>query len=62
MIKIYLVGVSCVGKTTIGKLLAKEIGFTFYDFDDEVEKYFNSPIEYIQENFFSLRGYRVFIE
>lgn len=58
MIKIYLVGVSCVGKTTIGKLLAREIGFTFYDFDKEIEKYFKSPIEYIQEKFFLIYGYR----
>ena len=49
MIKIYLVGIGCVGKSSIGKLLAEELGFSFYDFDTEIEKYFGKPIEYIQE-------------
>jgi len=29
--------------------LAEELGFSFYDFDTEIEKYFGKPIEYIQE-------------
>lgn len=48
---IYLVGIGCVGKTTIGKLLADRLGFSFYDFDDEIEKYFGKPIEYIMEEY-----------
>jgi len=51
MIKIYIVGVSCVGKSTIGKLLAEKTDFAFYDFDDEIEKYFGKPIEYIKEDY-----------
>jgi len=51
MIKIYILGVSCVGKSTIGKLLAEKTGFAFYDFDAEIEKYFGKPIEYIQEDY-----------
>ena len=37
--KILLFGVSNVGKTTIGKLLAERIGFFFYDLDDEVKSH-----------------------
>jgi len=30
---LYLVGISCVGKTTVGKMLAEKIGFSFFDLD-----------------------------
>ncbi len=55
---IYLVGISCVGKTTIGKLLADYIDFEFYDLDEQIEKYFERPIEYIQNDFLTTNGYR----
>lgn len=55
---LYLVGISCVGKTTIGKLLADKIGFTFFDLDEEIEKYYNKPIERIQDEFLTMNGYR----
>ena len=58
MVKIYLVGVSCVGKSTIGKLLAMELDFVFYDFDKEIEKYFGKPIECIKEIFLFPYSYR----
>jgi shikimate kinase len=36
---IYLTGASCVGKTTIGKMLAKKMKYSFFDVDEEVERY-----------------------
>lgn len=43
--KILLFGVSNVGKTTIGKLLAEKIKFSFYDLDDEIKKYYGITLE-----------------
>ena len=56
--KIYLVGISCVGKTTIGRLLANYLDFSFYDLDDEVQKYYHKPIEIIQNECFTMNKYR----
>jgi len=43
--RIFLTGVSCVGKTTIGKILAERLHYPFFDLDDEIEKYFGASIE-----------------
>ena len=42
---ILLFGISNVGKTTVGKVLAKEVNYDFYDLDDEVKKEFNCTLE-----------------
>lgn len=55
---LYLVGISCVGKTTIGKMLAKNIGFSFFDLDEEIENYYNKPIDMIQNECSTMNGYR----
>lgn len=55
---IYLVGISCVGKSTVGRLLARKTNFHFLDLDIEVEKYYQKPIERIQNECFSIQGFR----
>lgn len=43
--KILLFGVSNVGKTTIGELLAERLDFKFYDLDEEVKMRFGMTLE-----------------
>jgi shikimate kinase len=55
---IYLVGVSCVGKTTIGTMLSDILGFPFFDMDEEIEKYYQKSIERIQDECLTMNGFR----
>ena len=43
--KILLFGVSNVGKTTIGTMLAKQLGYSYYDLDEEIKKEFQITLE-----------------
>ena len=42
---ILLFGVSNVGKSTVGKLLAQKLGIKFYDLDDEIKKKYKMTLE-----------------
>lgn len=42
---ILLFGVSNVGKSVTGSLLAQRLGYDFYDIDDEVKKHLNTTLE-----------------
>lgn len=55
---IYLAGVSCVGKTTIGKELAKQNHWQFFDLDEQVEQYYHLSIERLQNLYGGMSGYR----
>ena len=57
--KIFLVGLSDIGKSTIGTELAKKIDYKFFDFDEEVEEFFNTKISHIQSQFITEYSYRV---
>ena len=46
---IILIGPMGAGKTTIGKLLAQQLGFTFYDSDHEIERLSGANISWIFE-------------
>ena len=37
--RIYLVGFMGSGKTTVGRRLAKKLGWKFIDLDEEIERY-----------------------
>lgn len=47
MTNIFLVGPMGAGKTTIGKLLASELGFDFIDSDREIEKRAGADVSWI---------------
>jgi shikimate kinase len=48
-----LVGVSCVGKTTMGKRLAERLGYAFFDLDTEIEDTFGTSIERLKAELFT---------
>src|SRR5712675_875996 len=49
--RIFLAGVSCVGKTTIGAQLAGLLDNRFFDLDVETERFFETSIERLLERF-----------
>lgn len=59
--KIFLVGISCVGKTTIGKELAELLGYKFYNLDNEIETHFKKPISKIQSALLTNYSYRDYV-
>jgi len=56
--RIFLVGVGCVGKTTIGEQLASLLGLKFFDLDHEIERFFGTSIERLQNRFLTMHSYR----
>ena len=56
--KICLVGVSCVGKTTLGKRLAERLGYAFFDLDTEIEHAFRTSIERLKAELVTAYAFR----
>jgi len=56
--RIFLTGVGCVGKTTIGTKLAEILGYSFFDLDQEIETFFGISIERLQNKFLTIYSYR----
>lgn len=55
---IYLVGMGCVGKTTVGMMLAEKLGYAFFDLDEEVMKFYQKSIERLQNECLILNEFR----
>ena len=49
MKRIFLIGFMGAGKTTLGRVLAREMGLTFYDLDDYIVERFRKTIPAIFE-------------
>ena len=56
--RIFVTGISCVGKTTIGSILATIFGYRFFDLDEEIERFFGTSIERLQNKFLTTHSYR----
>jgi len=56
--RIFLAGVSCIGKTTIGSILADLLHYRFFDLDMEIERFFGTSIERLQNRYLTMYSYR----
>ncbi len=56
--RIFLTGVSCVGKTTIGKKMGELLGVRFFDLDKEIESFFETSIDRLQDRFLTIHSFR----
>ena len=56
--RIILCGVPCVGKSTVGKLLADRVGYRFFDFDSEIEAHFKNYITFLHQKWWTGHSYR----
>jgi len=56
--RIFLAGVSCVGKTTIGARLAGLLAYRFFDLDVETERFFETSIERLRSRHLTSHDFR----
>lgn len=56
--RIFVTGISCVGKTVISSILASRLGYRFFDLDEEIEKFFGTSLERLQNKFLTMHSYR----
>ena len=57
--RIFLAGVSCVGKTTIGARLAGLLECRFFDLDVETERFFGTSIERLRNRYLTSHDFCV---
>ena len=56
--RVFLTGVSCVGKTTVGRRLAALMGLRFFDIDREIEQFFGLSIKQLQQTYWMPHDFR----
>ena len=56
--KSFITGVSCVGKTSIGEILASRLNCRFYDLDVEIERFFKTSSERLRNQFLTVASFR----
>jgi shikimate kinase len=56
--RIFLTGVSCIGKTTLGKILAERLMYPFFNLDTETELYFGKSIERLRSRYLTGHSFR----
>jgi shikimate kinase len=56
--RIFITGVSCVGKTMVGAEVARLLECAFFDLDQEIERSYGKPIAAIQAEHPTMRSYR----
>jgi shikimate kinase len=56
--RIALFGISCVGKTTVGAILASKLEYDFIDFDGEVSRRMGLSISRLKDTCFNEYAYR----
>jgi shikimate kinase len=57
--RIFLAGVSCVGKTTVGARLAGLLEYRFFDLDVEIERFFGTSIERLRSRYLTSHDFRL---
>src|ERR1700745_1906205 len=57
--RIFLAGIGCVGKTTVGAKLADLLEYRFFDLDVEIEHFFGTSIERLRNSYLTSHSFRV---
>jgi len=57
-VRVFLSGVGCVGKTTVGLRLAELMGLRFFDLDTEIERFFGMSIEQFHQKYWMPHDFR----
>jgi shikimate kinase len=57
--RIFLAGVGCVGKSTVGAKLADLLDYRFFDLDVEIERFFEISIERLRNSCLTPHSFRL---